>query len=230
MLRFPAFTTLLNQERRSVPHPWSPILLLSLVISGLGCLLIPSAALAHHPLGGRLPANAFEGLMSGLAHPIIGPDHFAFVVAAGLLAALSRQGVMIPIAFVIAGLGGTGIHLHSLDLPASEIVISASVLVFGLLLTLKHSPNWQGVAGLAAIAGLFHGYAYGEAIVGAEMTPTGAYLIGFTVIQLVIAWGAGAIAHRILAQDRPMPELPLRFAGFVIFGMGVAFLSAIILG
>ncbi|NJN32344.1 MAG: hypothetical protein HC824_19395, partial [Synechococcales cyanobacterium RM1_1_8] len=38
--------------------------------------LYAQPALAHHPLGGRLPTNAFEGLMSGLAHPILGLDIF----------------------------------------------------------------------------------------------------------------------------------------------------------
>lgn len=199
------------------------------ILAGLGLLLFAPAALAHHPLGGQLPSNFFEGFMSGVAHPVIGLDHFVFVIAAGLLAALSRQGLMIPIAFVIAGLAGTGIHLQSLDLPAPEFFISASVLLFGMLLALKKSPNWPIVAGLGAIAGLFHGYAYGEAIVGADMTPMVAYLTGFTVIQLVIALGASGIGRAVLKGSQ-MPELPLRFAGFAIGGMGVTFLSAVIWG
>jgi len=197
--------------------------------TGLGLLLLTPAAMAHHPLGGRLPSNFFEGFMSGVAHPVIGLDHFVFVIAVGLLAALSRQGMIIPITFVIAGLAGTGIHLQSLDLPAPEFFISASVLLFGLLLALKKSPNWPIVAGFGAIAGLFHGYAYGEAIVGAEMTPMVAYLTGFTVIQLVIASGANVIGRAVLKQNQ-MSELPLRFAGFAICGMGVTFLSSVILG
>lgn len=137
--------------------------------------------------------------------------------------------MIIPIAFVIAGLAGTGIHLQSLDLPAPEFFIAASVLLFGALLALKQSPNWRIVAGLAVIAGIFHGYAYGEAIVGADMTPLMAYLTGFTVIQLGVSLGASAIGQAMLKRHQ-MPELPLRFAGFAICGFGAAFLSAIILG
>jgi len=37
-------------------------------------LLISAPAFAHHPLDGRLPANLFEGLMSGLGHAVIGFD------------------------------------------------------------------------------------------------------------------------------------------------------------
>jgi len=33
------------------------------------------------------------------------------------------------------------------------------------------------------IAGIFHGYAYGESIIGARVAALVAYLIGFTVIH-----------------------------------------------
>ena len=39
---------------------------------------------------------------------------------------------------------------------------------------------------LFAVAGLFHGYAYGEAIVGAETAPLAAYFLGFALIQFVL--------------------------------------------
>ena len=47
----------------------------------MGFLMAPQPALAHHALGGRIPSNFFEGFLSGLAHPVIGLDHLAFVVA-----------------------------------------------------------------------------------------------------------------------------------------------------
>ena len=52
--------------------------------------VLTSPVLAHHPVAGKVPANFFEGFLSGLAHPILGPDHVAFVVAAGLLASIPR--------------------------------------------------------------------------------------------------------------------------------------------
>jgi len=68
-----------------------------------------------------------EGFLSGLAHPVIGLDHFAFVVAIGLLAA--GQGMCLyPSRFVLAALAGTGIHLFSFDLPAVETAIAVSVM------------------------------------------------------------------------------------------------------
>ena len=43
-------------------------------------------ALAHHVMGGHMPVTFADGLLSGLAHPIIGFDHFAAVVAVACLA------------------------------------------------------------------------------------------------------------------------------------------------
>ncbi|NET55247.1 MAG: hypothetical protein F6K47_03325 [Symploca sp. SIO2E6] len=200
------------------------------LIVGISLLLSASPALAHHPFGGETPSNFFEGFFSGLGHPVVGPDHFAFVVAVGLLAAIKERGILIPIAFVLTALAGTGIHLMSLDLPMPEVIISASVLVFGILLALKNSPNSIVLIVLAAIAGLFHGYAYGEAIVGAQMTPLVAYLTGFTLIQLAIALFAFQIGKSVMRQVKEQPTLALRFAGFTICGAGAAFLCSAILG
>lgn len=200
------------------------------LLVGISILLSASPAAAHHAFGGKTPSNFFEGFLSGLAHPIIGLDHFAFVVAIGLLAAIKERGIFIPIAFVLTALAGTGIHLMSLDLPVPEVVISASVLVFGIMLALKNSPNSVLMIVLAAIAGLFHGYAYGESIVGAEMTPLVAYLAGFTLIQLAIALLSFQVSKSVMRPVTEQPNLVLRFAGFTIGGAGAAFLSSAILG
>lgn len=202
----------------------------SILVLGLASLLMVSPpALAHHPLGERLPANAFEGFLSGIAHPMIGVDHFVFVIAAGLVGALASRGIIIPIAFIMASLGGTGLHLLSFDAPAPEAVISASVVAFGIVLALGLRSNLILVSTLGVIAGLFHGYAYGEAIVGAEMTPLLAYLLGFFSIQLVISLAAWKIGKLQLAHNASQGLLNLRFVGFAIAGVGTAFLSGILL-
>ena len=77
------------RHQHSIHRNTPSTLLFAVLLAGIGLFAITPAALAHHPLGGRLPANLLEGLMSGLAHPIIGIDHFVFVMAAGLLAAFS---------------------------------------------------------------------------------------------------------------------------------------------
>ncbi|MGJ3252308.1 MAG: HupE/UreJ family protein [Elainellaceae cyanobacterium] len=225
----PDLPKMVSRPRRCLYQRISVFVGLMVVIGSVG-LIYPSAALAHHPLGGETPASAFEGFISGLAHPILGPDHFAFIVAAGLLAAAIRQGLIIPMAFVLAGLAGTGIHLLNVDMPVPEIFISASVVLFGIMLTLKNTPSLLLITGMGAIAGLFHGYAYGEAIIGAEMTPLIAYLAGFTSIQLAISLAAHTVGKAAMKRVPDQPGRSLRSAGFVICGAGAAFLSAVVLG
>ncbi|GAB4372882.1 MAG: HupE/UreJ family protein [Elainellaceae cyanobacterium] len=186
-------------------------------------------AYAHHPTGSKLSSTFIEGLLSGLGHPIIGIDHLAFIITVGLLAVTVINGLWMPIAFVLSALVGTGIHLVSFDLPAPELFISASVLLFGGILAMNNQPKIGLVIPLAAIAGLFHGYAYGEAIVGATPVPLFAYLLGFTLMQIGIALSAYKIGS-IAIQQAESSSQSLRFAGFTALGIGIAFLSAQLLG
>lgn len=220
MTRLTPFQTIMTRGRLAA----------AIGLSLLGFLLASPPVLAHHPLGGRLPANAFEGLMSGFAHPLIGLDHFAFVIAAGLVGVLIPLGVTVPLAFVLASLGGTGIHLMALDLPMPELIITLSVFIFGGLIAWGKPLNLTVIVLLGAIAGLFHGYAYGEAIVGAETTPVLSYLIGFSMVQLAISLGAWGLGTAQLRTSQPHGLLRVRFIGFILLGAGVTLLNGLILG
>jgi len=183
-------------------------------------LLSATPVFAHHALGGGTPSNFWEGFLSGIAHPTIGFDHFAFVIATGLLATLKPQGILIPIGFLLAAMGGTGLHLMGIDLPLVELMVSGSILLFGALIVIKDSPKTSLIMALATLSGLFHGYAYGEAIFGASIVPLLSYLVGFTVMQVIIAGSAYAIAKKFLDSTS------LKSAGFMIFGVGLAFMSS----
>jgi urease accessory protein len=201
---------------------FKPVLLVCISL-----LLFATPASAHHPFGGVTPQNALQGFLSGLGHPVIGLDHLAFVIAIGLLAAQLGQ-VWLPVGFLAAALLGTTLHVQGVNLPLTEIVVAASVLTLGGLLAFKPALNPWAVMGLGAIAGLFHGYAYGEAIIGAGMSSLVAYMVGFTLIQLAIALAAYRVGQTLLNS---LPEQPrLRFAGWAIAGMGFAFLGTRLLG
>ncbi len=204
--------------------------LLRLTLAAIVTLVFIQPAVAHHPFGGETPTNFWQGFLSGLGHPVIGVDHFIFVIAVGFLAATLAIGkIGIPISFILATLAGTGIHLFSIDLPIPELIISTSVLAIGVLLVLQNNLNVLAVIGFTVMAGLFHGYAYGEAIVGAEMNPLLAYLLGFACIQLLIAITAYQVGEKLLKKS-DQPGLYFRFAGFTICGIGAAFLSSMLLG
>lgn len=192
---------------------------------GLGWCGIVYPAVAHHATGGRTPTSFWEGLLSGLAHPVIGLDHLAFVVAIGLLSARQVRGAWLPLFFVVAAMLGTGLHVMAVNLPLTEMAIAVSVIALGGLLALGQQLSFPLLAGLAALAGLFHGYAYGEAIVGAEMAPLVAYLAGFTVIQYAIAFLAFWLGRQGLQQS---PGRAVDF--FRYFGYGISVIGVILLG
>lgn len=189
--------------------------------------LASGPAFAHHALGGRLPATGWEGFLSGLAHPVIGPDHLAFVVAIGLIAARQPWRYGIPLGFVLASLLGSGIHLAGWDpLGLTELVIASSVVLFGLLLAQSRQiPSWLLLL-WGSLAGLFHGYAYAEAIIGAEPMPWLGYLLGLSLVQYGVAlfalWAAETWGSRI-------PGL-LRWAGWAIAVVGSGFLALAVVG
>ena len=84
------------------------------------------------------------------------------------------------------------------------------------------------VAGaLAAGAGLFHGWAYGATIVGAEPTPIFAYLAGFGMVQMAIAIGVAVMVNNIW-KSLDAGALKPRLAGAVIAGVGVTYMVEIV--
>ncbi len=186
-------------------------------------LLVAVPAYAHHPMGGVTPSSFGEGLLSGIGHPIIGIDHLAFVIGIGLAASFLSRGMAMPAFFVGATLLGTGIHLLAVNLPMVEIVISASVLLLGVMIFVKRSQPLAIWASLFVVAGIFHGYAYGEAIIGAEATPLVSYLAGFAITQYLIAGAAFLIAvkSQSIVEAKPVGT---RLAGSFVAGVGFVFL------
>ena len=187
---------------------------------------LTTSALAHHPMGGATPATWSEGLLSGIGHPIIGVDHLAFVIAVGIAATLAGSRFLSPLAFVGATVVGTGLHLAAFNLPVVELMIALSLVVLGAVVFIGKKMPVAALAGIFAIAGLFHGFAYGEAIFGAEATPLVAYLAGFGLTQYAIAVGAGtAIAVMLGKAQDWVDNVPARIAGGIVAGAGALLVS-----
>jgi urease accessory protein len=182
--------------------------------------LLAEPALAHHVMGGRMPATFSDGLLSGLGHPVIGLDHFAAVLAVGCLAAAHRAGAMLAIGFVLAMIAGVAAHLQGATVPGGEILVALSVIGLGGILLTQRQLSAAAALALFAVVGLLHGYALGESIYGAEQTPLAAYLIGLAVIQGAIALGALRVA-RLLTESH---TVRLRLVGAGIAGIGFAVL------
>lgn len=184
-------------------------------------LTFTSSALAHHPMDGKTPSTFSEGLLSGFGHPVIGIDHLAFIIAIGLISAFARlRTPFVPIALVSATVVGATSTWQGASLPYVEVVVAASVVLAGIIVFRR--PNNLKVAGLAAsVAAVFHGLAYGEAIIGAETGPLGAYLLGFSVIQMVIAGAAFGAGKWALSRDSSALRVTRNVGASVITGVGL---------
>jgi urease accessory protein len=197
-------------------------------------LLFASPAEAHHMTGGRLPATQFEGFISGLAHPIIGLDHLFALVAIGMLCAWFARGRLLAGTFALSGLIGTGLHVMRLTIPRGELIVAITVVVFGILVVAqsRHGaekatmPAW--LMPLVAVGGIFHGYAYGESIVGAQGGPLVAYLAGFTIIQLAtllfVRYLTGMISGRSATASGRLPA----FVGGTLSLAGMALVALVL--
>jgi urease accessory protein len=180
-------------------------------------------------MGGKLPSTFVEGTLAGLGHPLIGLDHLAAVIAVGCLAAAHSLGPVLVIGYVLAQVAGAALHVKGMTVPAPEFLVALSVISLGALLILRRALPPFLALGLFALAGLFHGYALGESIVGAEPAPLSAYFVGFAVIQIAIAVAAMAIA-RMRTPVTAAPHANLRLVGAGIVGFGIATVAAQLLG
>lgn len=195
-----------------------------MALGSLVLLLTPSLAFAHHAMGGATPATFTQGLLSGIAHPVIGFDHLAFVVAAGIATALTAHRMLLAAVFVLATVAGCVAKIaFGVALPAAEIVIAASVLLMGGLVMSGRPAGAPIYGALFAIGGLFHGSAYADSITGAESTPLATYMIGFALIQYAIM-AAAAWTTSLLTQSTHRLATEPRLAGAMVAGVGATFL------
>lgn len=193
-----------------------------LVLTTLTALLLsalnPGAALAHHPfaMAEGLELSPWLGLLSGIGHPLLGPDHLLFLLAIGFV------GLQRPMAWVMpllaAGLLGSalaqGLPLAEAVAPWAEALVALTLVLAGLVALGKVGP----AALVPAMA--LHGYLLGGTVVGAEPTPLLTYLLGLLISQGALLLLVTAGSRRLLAavQDNGRQLL----AGIWI-GIGTAF-------
>lgn len=190
-------------------------------LAGLFIVASAASALAHHPMGGDVPGTFVQGLLSGLGHPVIGLDHLAAIVGVGLLAGLARHGIVPVVAFSAAVILGVAIHLRGVGLPGGELLVGLTTLLIGVLVIVRPGMPLALTAALFALAGLVHGHALGESVVGAEPTPVAAYLIGLFFVQTAIGIAACQAALYLMARRKPTFGLSLA-GGVVALVGGVA--------
>lgn len=179
--------------------------------------LLPLPAAAHHPMDGAMPETLWQGFASGIGHPVIGLDHLAFLLAAGVLAAALPRGdaFRAMAGFLAAGMVGLTLHMAGIGLGVTEALVATSVLLTGLALLVAKPVSAPALLAGFALAGLFHGHAFAEAVIGAEATPIIAYLAGLAVIQGGLMLGAMTLAREATHARwlRPAMGAAASFAG-----------------
>jgi urease accessory protein len=117
------------------------------------------APIAHAHTGGT-PTMSF---IAGFSHPLGGLDHLLAMIAVGLWSGQigGRTIWLAPLGFMsFMAVGGT-LGILGTGFPFVELGIVASVLIFGVLVTMATKPPaWLGIAAVFGFA-LFHGYAHG---------------------------------------------------------------------
>lgn len=180
--------------------------------------LLHPPALAHHPFGMSAGAelNAWQGLLSGIGHPLLGPDHLLFLLALGFVGLSRPQTWIIPLLAV--GLGGSALA-QVVALPQSlgpwaESLVAFSLALEGLVALSVLPASW-----LLPLFGL-HGFLLGGTIVGAEPTPLATYLIGLLLGQGALLLLVTALSQRLLSW---LGHQGQRLAAGIWIGIGCAF-------
>ncbi|MCC5811033.1 MAG: HupE/UreJ family protein [Ectothiorhodospiraceae bacterium] len=182
-------------------------------------LLFAAPLHAHHPMGGEAPATLMHGLMSGLAHPVIDLEHALFILAVAVLASFSSRSRLPQwLAFIGMTVVGATLHYAGWQSALAEMAIALSLVVAGgMMLVYRREIVWPTTA-FFVVAGLFHGYGYGGAIIGSETGPVIAYLVGFSLIQALLLVLVTAGLWRLQAG------IGARYAP-VLRGVGVALIA-----
>ena len=182
---------------------WMVLRIAPLVMGGIAMLAAAMPGWAHHPFEGVEPQdlNLFQGLVSGLGHPLLGTDHLVFLLAIVAITALTTRRWLLPL--LASGLAGSGVAVLLGATPgpglglALELVVTLSLVAAGLV-----HGGWLPAWVLLPLMGV-HGFLLGEPMLGAEPTPLLAYGLGLFLSQGALL----LVVSALLAQSRSILAL-----------------------
>jgi len=155
----------------------------AVMVAAVPLLVVASVApaQAHHPFGlaEGSQLNGWQGLLSGMGHPLLGPDHLLFLLALAFVGLKRPRTWMVPLLAV--GLAGSAlaqvVSLPAAWAPGVEALVALSLVLEGLVALSVLPAAW-----LLPLFGL-HGFLLGGMVVGAEPTPLLAYFVGLLLAQ-----------------------------------------------
>lgn len=161
----------------------------------------------------------------GFAHPFTGLDHLLAMIGVGVWASLlavkrPAAAYLVPASFIAMMLVGAAAGFAGTELPLTEAVIVASVLVLGaLIMAAVRLPSAVAMAVVGLFA-VFHGYAHA---IEAPASGTGLYILGF-VAATALLHAAGLGLGRGARQA--VGDLGLRALGGAVMAGGALVLIA----
>lgn len=165
----------------------------------------------------HLQPGPAAGFLSGLGHPLLGPDHLLFFLAVGLTA--RGRHLRWIFGLLAISLAGSALGLVLPGFPAAEPLVALSLVVQGVV-AIGLWPLWTLLPAFA-----LHGYVLSAAVLGWEPTAIGFYLGGLLLSQgalLVVALTlVGSWARRIAPGQ-------LRLIAGVLIGVGGGFAWSIL--
>jgi urease accessory protein len=179
------------------------------------------------PAFAHITGEAHHSFSAGFTHPIFGADHVLAMVSVGLWASQisshnSQKTALwaVPLSFVAFMAGGFTMAAMGVNLPFVEPAILASVIALGLLVAIAARMPTAVASAIVAIFALFHGYAHGTEMHGANAVQFGIGFIAATMMLHIagIALGLGLTRlstglSRVLGGLTAVAGLSLAFAG-----------------
>jgi urease accessory protein len=181
-----------------------PLLLLS---------LLAAPASAHHVMEiFGFKEGPMAGFLSGVGHPLLGPDHLLFLLSLGLV------GLQQPLRWVIGllaiGLSSTALGLVLPVLPGSELLVALSLVATGLVV-LGRWPRWILLPAIA-----LHGSVLSEAVLGWSISAQIPYLLGLLISQGILLVVAVTLVR---SWARRLQPANLRLLAGLLMGIGGTF-------
>jgi len=179
-------------------------------------LLAVLPAQAHHLIDlGAMAPTPLNGLLSGLAHPVIGPDHLLFLLSLTLVAL--RRPLTWVVTLLGVGLLGSAAGLLWPAAPGADVLVSLSLVVEALVI-LERLP-----AALLLPSMAMHGYVLSAAVLGWTSMPIASYLLGLLVSQLMLLVLTQTMIKRAASALQPRLR---RLLAIALIGLGGAWALA----
>ncbi|MEB3207501.1 MAG: HupE/UreJ family protein [Synechococcus sp.] len=183
-------------------------------VAGGAAIALPlvgaAPALAHHVADlSTLQPTVANGILSGLAHPILGPDHLLFLLALSLVGLQHR--LRWSLSLLVVGLLGSAAGLLWTGLPGAEPLVAATLVIEALVL-LGRLPVLLLLPAMA-----LHGYVLSGPVFGWTTMPVAAYALGLFIAQASLLLVALVLLRPLVSR---LPAAGLRWIALALMACG----------